>query len=189
MFYRIFVSTVVVSLTTVTAVLAQDAEDAPERRGPSAMFDRLDADGDGTISVEEFGGVRLGMLREADADADGALTRDELQTYVMNRAFMRRAEAAARLLDIDGDGTVTLVEIEDHRGKRFALLDGNNDGTLSRDELQRGAMMLMRGRGGDGPRFAMRGEEHGPRHKLMRRMHGMERDMPAMPMEESPGEE
>lgn len=191
MLRKVLVPTLTLSLAVATAALAQDAGQAPatpERaeRGPMRMFDRLDADDNGMVSTGEFGGERLEMLREADADGDGTLTHEELVTYVMNREFKRRAERAARLLDIDGDGTVTLAEIEDHQGKRFALLDRNNDGELSQGEVRRGRlgrhMMRMHAMDREGPRFAMRRGDHGPRHhKFMRRMHEME---PAAPTEE-----
>jgi len=112
------------------------------------------------------------MLRKADANNDGTLTEDELVTYVMDREFRRQAQRTARRLDIDGNGTVTLAEIENHKNKRFALLDRNNDNQLSHDELRRGASgkrMHMHRWDRDGERFAMRRGD-GRHHKFMHRM-------------------
>lgn len=190
MLRKILVSTVALSLVAGTAALAQEGGEAPaasERsdRGPIRMFDRLDANGDGTIAEEEFGGERMEMLLAADADGDGTLSEDELLTYVMERAFKRRAERAARYLDIDGDGTVTLDEIEDHQNKRFALLDRNNDGEVSREELQRSGfarrMMHFHRIRGEGPRSASRADApHGKYRHHMRH---------AAPAGETPAEE
>lgn len=70
-----------------------------------AGFDRLDVDADERLTAEELaagdgrGGTR--MLRRADQDGDGTLTRDEVR------------EAAGTLfamMDVDGDGVVTEAE-------------------------------------------------------------------------------
>lgn len=70
-----------------------------------AGFDRLDVDADERLTAEELaagdgrGGAR--MLRRADQDGDGTLTRDEVR------------EAAGTLfamMDVDGDGVVTEAE-------------------------------------------------------------------------------
>jgi len=165
------------------AAVAQEAGTkapaASERteRAPGRFFSRMDADANGSISSEELGGERLDLLRKADANNDGTLTEDELVTYVMEREFRRQARRMANRLDIDGDGTVTLAEIENHQNKRFALLDRNNDNQLSQDELSRGGFgkrMHMHRWGRDGERG---GDRH---HKFMHRME---------PAEEAPAAE
>jgi len=184
MLRTVLVSAVALSMVAGAAAFAQDAgTEAPaasERteRGPGRFFGRMDADANGSITSEELGGERLELLRQADANNDGTLTEEELVTYVMNREFRRQAQRTAQRLDIDGNGTVTLAEIEDHQNKRFALLDRNNDNQLSQDELRRGGFgkrMHMRGGDHDGERFAMRRGD-GRHHKFM---HRMERATPA----------
>ena len=61
-------------------------------------------------------------------------------------------------LDVDGDGKVTLTEIEQHRAKQFSLMDRNNDGKLEGRELRRGDR--------DGRKFERHGRqnEHGGKH-------------------------
>jgi len=46
-------------------------------------------------------------------------------------------------LDLDGDGTLTLEEMQSARGARFAQADTDGDGNLSRDELLAGAAERM----------------------------------------------
>ncbi|MFC6489084.1 EF-hand domain-containing protein [Nitratireductor sp. GCM10026969] len=205
MLRKVLVSAVALSLAASTAALAQDVETetsaGPERterpeRGPHGMFSRLDRDGDGRIGADEFGGGRLEMMRAADADGDGALTEEEIATYLMNRHFQRRAERAARHLDINGDGTVTIAEIEDYQGKRFALLDRDNDGQISREEMRRSGMgkrfMHHRRMGEHGPRAAMRGWDRDRQDSMMHHHRGQPRFIdevdPMAPEEASDGE-
>ena len=113
------------------------------------MMERLDTDGSGDISTDEFGSRRLERLREADADGDGTLTVEEITAMMEQRRAERREARILRRFDIDGDGTITLEEQELQQEKRFALLDRDNDGVLQADEMPR------RGMRGQGPRGRM----------------------------------
>jgi len=79
------------------------------------------------------GGMRA-ILREADADGDGALTQEELDAYV--------AETRA-LGDTDGDGNLTLAEFEaawlavtrPRMVDAFQALDEDGDAVVTAAEL------------------------------------------------------
>ncbi|MCT7375167.1 EF-hand domain-containing protein [Chelativorans salis] len=196
MLRKVLLPALAFSLMTGTAALAQSEAEADKpavalkhgEKMRGKIFSRFDQDDDGTVIAEEFGGERLKALQAADTDGDGALSQEELVTYVTKREFERRAERMTRMLDIDGDGTVTLAEFENHQGERFALLDRDDNGELSEDELRRAAedfRAMHRGGIQDGPRFAMRHRGPGPRFKHMR-MHKM---APMMGDEGADGEE
>lgn len=159
------------ALTSIAAVaVAQNTPPAPQPNAPEAnqaspeqprrmgRLARLDANNDGTIDQQEFATVQ--SLKDADANGDGTLTTEELGAMILKRQAERRAEWISRRLDIDGDGKVTLVEIEKNRAERFALMDRNDDGKLQGNELRRG------GRDG-GDRWHgrdRRGDHHFERH-------------------------
>jgi len=182
---KILASAIALSVAAGTVGLA-NAQQAGNNNEPAAaqqqnqrksggFFSRLDANNDGSITRDEFGGNRLERLQAADENKDGTLSQEELANYLMKREFERRAARLASRLDIDGDGKVSLAELENQQRKRFALLDRNDDGQLSQEELRRGAFgnrakHLYRG---DDHRFVMR-DGDGPR-----RFHRMERDRPA----------
>ena len=112
---------------------SQANPDQPRRMG---RWQRLDANDDGAIDQQEF--VTVQRLKEADSDGDGTLTTDELIAMIEKQRVERMANRLTRRLDVDGDGKVTLAEVEKQKTERFALLDRNDDGKLERDELRRG---------------------------------------------------
>ncbi|MGE0282076.1 MAG: EF-hand domain-containing protein [Rhizobiaceae bacterium] len=147
------------ALTSIAAVaVAQNnTAPAPQPNAPEAnqpeqphrmgRLARLDSNNDGAIDQQEFATVQ--NLKEADTNGDGALSKDELVTMIQKRQAERQAERLTRRLDVNGDGTVTIAEIEKQRGERFALMDRNDDGKLEANELRRG-------------------DRHGGRHKFGR---------------------
>lgn len=170
------------ALTSVTAIaVAQNAAPpAPQPNAPQAnqadqnqpprmnrRLARLDTNKDGVIDQQEFATAQ--QLKEADTNNDGTLSTDELAAMIMKRQAERQAERLTRRLDIDGDGKVTIAEIEGQKAKRFALMDRNSDGKLEGNELRRGRgdgdrQFGSHGRHGDGPR-AERHDRRGDRHE------------------------
>lgn len=123
---------------------------AEEREAYARHFDRIDADGDGRHSREEYvvkGSylnpmARTGIFRAADSDRDGFVTREE---YVLNRIITDEAKAIVGSMDRDGDGLVSRAEFvrdaripeRDLRAAVFAALDTSGDGTLAVPEYLR----------------------------------------------------
>lgn len=81
------------------------------------------------------------MMQEADANGDGAVTRDEMQAFHQSQfgAF-----------DADGNGAVTWEEMRaGMRDRMFSLLDADGDGQISRAEFD----AMHRGPDGRGSRM------------------------------------
>jgi Ca2+-binding EF-hand superfamily protein len=117
------------------------AKEGPRRHhGPGGhQLDRADADDSGDISFEEFAAAMNGRIgfADGDADADGKLTVEEVAAEMQRQRDLRRARRMVERYDVDGDGALTLDEIQTHQREVFALLDRNNDGMVARDELPR----------------------------------------------------
>jgi Ca2+-binding EF-hand superfamily protein len=96
------------------------------------------------------------MLARADADGDGAVTREELEAAIDDIAEERRERAERHMarrfdeLDEDGDGMIMRADVLE---QAFYRLDSNGDGFVSEEEAQvaQGRWQQRRGRRGDGP--------------------------------------
>ena len=118
--------------------------------GSQAAWAQLEADtdGDGSVSLSEFqAGFQEAAERRfqsQDADGNGLLTGDEIRgigdrSERIADVRTRVSERVLTRLDTDGDGFVTLAEVQagrpDATGEWFTQLDVNSDGQLSGDEL------------------------------------------------------
>jgi len=143
--------TVIVISSSISALaMAKDGGKRGER-----VIDRLDADGDGQVSLEEFQPGRRSPFGEADANDDGVITLEEIEERMMARherresakedkMAMRKAKFTAHFnaMDTNGDGGLSKEEIKQGI---FNRMDENQDGYISADEVKRPRGMGKRG--------------------------------------------
>ncbi|HEY8460235.1 MAG TPA: hypothetical protein VIM99_07640 [Blastocatellia bacterium] len=82
-----------------------------EWKGKPEVFARIDKDGDGSPTREEFGDAarrQAGRLKQMDANNDGKISRDE----------WKGAPKRFDRLDADGDGAITKEELRGARQNR-----------------------------------------------------------------------
>lgn len=131
---------------------AQEAGGEP----PRMIFEELDADGNGAVTLEELQAAGEARFAQADTDGDGALSRDELLARGAERAEARVDRMLERA-DADGDGLLTQAELEEAREGRggrhgrggpnpermFERLDADGDGSVTEAEFDDGVARLL----------------------------------------------
>ena len=91
-----------------------------------------DLNKDGDVTCDEWKQYVAGLFRDADANSDGVLTRQE---YAALARTDRLFEAAGfDYFDANADGLLTLAEIVDKPNPAFLLLDRNGDCVITADE-------------------------------------------------------
>ena len=134
------------------------AQEADRQGPPRMIFEELDADGNGSVTLEEMQAAGANRFAAADADGDGSLSRDELVAQGQERVESRIDRLLERA-DTDGDGQLTQAEMEEAReGRRghgrggrggpnpermFERLDVDGDGAVTQAEFDEGVASFL----------------------------------------------
>ena len=104
---------------------------------------QLDKDDDGLISRTEFQLPEDSQFIRSDLNRDGEISQEEV-LLAQKKADRRdgrlkakrrdRAQKRFTEIDVNGDDTITIEEIEDHA---FSMLDKNGDGYVSLKEMRK----------------------------------------------------
>ena len=101
----------------------------------SKMLETFDANGDGALTQEEIDTARLNRFTESDADGDKALMLTEYQALWLDVMHERMVDRFQKL-DADGDGRVTAEEFAEPYSHFVARADHNDDGKVDKDDRQ-----------------------------------------------------
>lgn len=119
---RILISALAAGLVGFGAAHAQAQTQTPEDNGStnkgSQMFERLDADGNGSLNPDELKQMRHEMAKmrfeKADTNGDGSIDHDEFVAQAQ-----KRADAMFKRMDTNDDGTLSPEEsMRSHHGHR-----------------------------------------------------------------------
>lgn len=112
-----------------------------------AMFDRMDANGDGKIDAADREARQDQRFAKLDTNGDGSISREEFDAMHAKRGEGMRGEGRrgghhgkrggmhmGKMADTNGDGVITRAEFDAVAQARFARMDTNGDGTVTVEE-------------------------------------------------------
>jgi hypothetical protein len=101
-----------------------------------ALFERIDANRDGTISRAEYQAWIDGRFAKLDANGDGTVDADEVATSPATAARVQKhAERFVRRYDTSGNGNVTKADFETREMQRFDRL-GNGADSITEEQFE-----------------------------------------------------
>ena len=132
----------------VLATLAFGA--APKAGTPDVEFTAMDTNKDGKVSAAEHAAASKKMFVTMDANADGKVTAAEMDAAHQRvtgkkpkKTDMSSAEKI-KVIDTNGDGTLTAEEHAAGSRAMFEKMDTDKDGFLTQDELAAGHGQMMK---------------------------------------------
>jgi len=121
-----------VSATRSSDVRADDGPTAATVRVYQRLLDHFDANHDGRLQTSELPAALRERLGPADTDHDGVITPQELHTFGVQRRAARFAKA-----DKNGDGKLEPSEVGTARWDHLKVADADGDGKVTLDEIER----------------------------------------------------
>jgi Ca2+-binding EF-hand superfamily protein len=119
------------SLKRPVAVAPSDRAQADARA--KAWFTPHDRDRDGFLTVDEVAGYESKAFRREDLDGDGRISVDEFLTGIPSELIERYRKRFTQM-DANGDGYLTLDEVDGYYRRILQAADRNGDGKVSLDE-------------------------------------------------------
>jgi Ca2+-binding EF-hand superfamily protein len=103
----------------------------------TGMFERFDADGDGSVTRAEADAAHAASFAAADTDGDGSVNLEELTAALAARAA-EQAERMMKRADANSDGMIGADEMGQGRrhGAMFERLDADGDGVITKAEAE-----------------------------------------------------
>ena len=140
-------ATVALGLGFAGAALAQTSTDSTAAAGGGEggdrnqmMFQRIDADANGSISQDEMQGWRSKAVFRLDANADGKVTKEEVDQHMAQRQSQGGKPIDSSQFfttyDANSDGAIDEDELRNGGVKRFQTADTDANGELSVEEWQ-----------------------------------------------------
>lgn len=156
--------TAVAAITGSIQLMADDGSKATDPKAtPPSTFSKMDKNGDGKVSADEYKSYWVDVFGMIDIDKDGKVSESEHQARIGKRIsevdkdkdvsltkeeFIDTPKPSGKLpekgsegafsfkkADINADGSITVEEYYLLMGERFDKYDKSKDGKLDKDEM------------------------------------------------------
>lgn len=132
-----------IALLSVAVIAGSVTASFAEKRGGdrggergAMRFEQMDANSDGKLDLAEFNAPLIEKFDELDTDKNGIVTKAEIEALkTEKKGEKRRAMGIIKRFDLDGNEEVTRQEVENRQQKVFALMDKNDDGFATMEEM------------------------------------------------------
>jgi Ca2+-binding EF-hand superfamily protein len=116
---------------------------AEHAAGAKKMFEMMDADGDGIVTAKEMEAAHKDMPTAQRGSSGESDTQDASRLKGNSMHHDKSAATKIKMIDTDGDGTISAAEHEAGAKKMFEKMDKDHDGKLSAAEVQAGHDRMM----------------------------------------------
>lgn len=117
-------------------------------------FAKIDADGDGKVTLAEMQKAAADHFAQVDANKDGRVTKEELASFGEQMRSKHEGDRSAHMderfaqRDANKDGKLSRQEVQRMPDQFFARIDSNKDGYLTKEELAAGKQAMHEHAGG-----------------------------------------
>ena len=133
-------------VTSLFFITSSHALAGHRSHGKNVMI-KMDTNGDGQISLDEFQSPHQRRLEQADSNGDGNVTLTELKEKISSYESKRKKAKEARIearfaeMDVNKNGSVT---VDEAKLAIFSKIDANQDGLLTKEELKQAKKLMRR---------------------------------------------
>lgn len=136
-----FALTVACGLAFAPNAHACEGKARGKKMQPEHVIQRFDKNKNGVLEVTELPKLLQERLAAADTNRDGKLSAEELTAH--RAAFQGHHGKRFARLDKNGDGVLTKDEVGEGKWERIAKADADKDGKVTQAELQQARAQKM----------------------------------------------
>ena len=146
---RRFLARLTVTGLALTGLAGASLAMEPTMPRNKEAFDKLDADHDGKLTLDEYKPRALRRAMRVDKDKNGEISTAEIEAD-LQKALEQRRNKLLRDMDADRNGAISKAEVDAFIAALMKSADADGDGSVSFDEARGSRTANPRKGGKDG---------------------------------------